>query len=162
MIDASTLILLAKSGLLDSFLENFPKTPFIAAEVEREATAKASFDAILIKERINGKKIVVKDVKNKKLVEKVSKDFRLHLGEAETIALCVENSWQLVGTDDYNAIKACIVLQIAYTSAIDILAKLCKEKILSKKEALTKLELLSYFGRYSDEIIEDVKNRLEE
>jgi len=159
-VDASTLILLAKTELLDLFLGSFPKKPFISAEVEKEATKKESFDALLIKERIKEKKILVRKVKSKKMAEKIAKDFRLHSGEAETLALCIENNWKLVGTDDYNAIKACIVLQIKYVSALSILIKLNKEKKLNKTEALLKLQNLVYFGRYSEEIISEVKNRL--
>ena len=159
-IDASTLILLAKTELLDLFLENFPPVPFISATVEQEATRKESFDALLIRERITEKKIAVKKVENQRLVKKIAGDFKLHFGEAETLALCLENSWRLVGTDDFNAIKACIVLQIEYTSAIDILSKLNKEKKLSKAEALSKLRKLAYFGRYGEEIIDDVKGNL--
>ncbi len=159
-VDASTLILLAKTELLDLFLENFPSKPFISAAVEREATRKESFDAVLIKHRIKEKKIAVKKVKSRQLVEKISKDFKLHLGEAETLAMCLENNWQLVGTDDLNAIKACIVLRIEYTSAIDILLKLNKEEKLGKEEAFLKLRKLAHFGRYADKIINEVKKNL--
>jgi predicted nucleic acid-binding protein len=159
-VDASTLILLAKTELLDLFLESFPKKPFISVEVEKESTRKESFDALLIKERVKEKKILVRKVKSKKLVHKIERDFKLHQGEAETLALCIENKWNLIGTDDYNAIKACIVLKIKYTSAIGILLKLNKEKKLNEKEAILKLKRLDYFGRYSEEIIDEVKNRL--
>ncbi len=159
-LDASTLILLAKVDLLDLFLESFPKKPFISTAVENEATRKGSFDALLIRERIKEKKIGVKKVNKKGLVEKIRRDFKLHLGEAETLALCLENNWRLVGTDDFNAIKASIVLQVKYVSAMAILLKLNKEKNLDKKEALLKLQKLVHFGRYADEIITGVRNQL--
>jgi len=159
-VDASTLVLLAKSDLLDLFLESFPRKPFISPVVENKATRKGSFDALLIRERIKEKKIGIKRVVKQALVEKISKDFKLHLGEAETIVLCLENNWQLVGTDDFNAIKACMVLQVNYVSAMAILLKLNKEKRLDKKESLLKLEKLVLFGRYAGDIIADVRNKL--
>ena len=157
-VDASTLILLAKTELLDLFLEEFNGKPAISTGVEIESTKKGTFDAILIKERIQQQKIIVKAVKNKDFVEKISKDFRLHLGEAETIALCIENQFKAVATDDYNAIKACSILQINYISALGILLRLNEQKKLDKKEAMLKLNALKYFGRYSDEIINECKN----
>lgn len=160
--DASTLILLAKTELLDLFLDNFPSRSFISESVCAESTLKETFDALLITGRIKEKKIIVKPVKNRKMVEKISKDFKLHLGEAETLVLCIENNLQLVGTDDYNAMKACVVLQIAFISAIGILIKLQEKKALNKKEALLKLEKLCFFGRYSEEIIKEARINLEE
>ena len=159
-IDASTLILMAKTELLDLFLDNSGLKAFISKTVERESTAKESFDARLIERRIKEKKIFVKEVKNQAMVEKVGKDFRLHVGEAETIVLCVENRFSLVGTDDFNAMKACIVLNVPFTSAVEILLKLNQKNILTKGEALAKLERLEYYGRYSDEIVEDAKKRV--
>jgi predicted nucleic acid-binding protein len=142
------------------FLAHFSGKVFVSATVEKEATAKQSFDAMLIMERVKEKKIRVKKAGKRQLVEKIAKDFKLHWGEAETLALCIENNWQLVGTDDFNAIKACIVLQIKFASAISILLLLNSEKTLDKKGALLRLKKLEYFGRYSQEIISDAEKRL--
>ncbi|MBI2598142.1 MAG: hypothetical protein HYW50_03015 [Candidatus Diapherotrites archaeon] len=160
VLDASTLILLAKVGLLDLFLESLSKKPVISSTVLQEVTRKGSFDSLLIGERIKENKILSVQVKDNEFVEKIAKDFKLHLGEAETLALCLENNYDLVATDDYSAMKACVVLQIKYISAIGFLLKINKEKKLNKKEALLKLRQLSYFGRYSDEIIDEIKNNL--
>ena len=159
-IDASTLILMAKTELLDLFLDNSGLKAFISRTVEKESTAKGSFDASLIERRIKEKKVFVKGVKNQAMVEKIGKDFRLHAGEAETIVLCVENRFRLIGTDDFNAMKACVVLNVPFTSAVEILLKLNQKNILTKKEALAKLGRLEYYGRYSGEIVEDAKKRM--
>ncbi len=159
-VDASTLILMAKTELLDLFLDNSGLKVFISGAVEKESTAKECFDALLIERRIIEKKIFVRKVKNRRMVERIGKDFRLHSGEAETIVLCVENGFRLIGTDDFNAMKACVVLNVPFTSAIEILLKLNQKSILAKGDALAKLERLEYYGRYSGEIIEDAKNRV--
>lgn len=159
-IDSSTLILMAKTELLDLFLDNSGLKAFISKTVEKEATEKDSFDARLVERRIKEKKIFVKEVKNQGMVEKIGNDFRLDAGEAETIVLCVENRFRLIGTDDYNAMKACVVLNVPFTSAVEILLKLNQKKILNKEEALARLQQLEYYGRYSGEIIEDVKMRM--
>lgn len=157
--DASTLILTAKTGLLDTFLDLTEKT-IISEEVEKEVTRKESFDAILIRQRIKENKIEVKKAKGKKQVENLSKDFKIQKGEAETIILCIENKYKGIATDDYNAMKACTVLEIKYISTLAILINAVKKKKLSIEEAKTKLEQLTRYGRYSKQIIEDAKNKI--
>lgn len=159
-IDSSSLILMAKTELLDLFLDNSGLKAFISKAVEKESTAKKCFDAWLIERKIAEKKIFVKEVKNQGMAKKIAGDFRLHAGEAETIVLCVENKFRLIGTDDFNAMKACSVLDVPFTSALEILLKLNQKKILNKEEALAKLEQLEYYGRYSDEIIEDARKKM--
>ena len=134
------------------------KSPSSAVEIE--STKKGTFDAILIKERIQQGKIIVKSMKSNELAQKISKDFKLHWGGAETIALCIENKFKAVATDDYNAIKACSVLQINYISALGILLRLNEQKKLAKEEGMLKLKTLKYFGRYPDELINECKNSL--
>ncbi|MFH1586751.1 MAG: hypothetical protein ABID38_02765 [Candidatus Diapherotrites archaeon] len=158
-VDASTLILTAKTELLDLFLQS-TKQAIISEEVEKEATKKESFDAILIRQRIKEKKISVKKAKGKKRVEKLAKDFKMHRGEAETLVLCLENNCRGIATDDYNAMKACTVLEIKYISTMAILINLVKKKKLNREEAMGKLDLLVKYGRYSKEIIDDAKNKI--
>ena len=157
-VDSSTLILLAKTTILDLFIGNFAGKIFISEGVEEESLAKESFDAKLIEKRIKEKKITVKKTKNRKAVVQIMKDFNLELGEAETIGLCLENKWVLVGTDDKNAIKACIIMEIIYATALDILVTLNKKNILAKDDAIEKIGKLSKFGWYKGDIILDAKN----
>ena len=160
-VDASTLILAAKTGLLDLFIEASRERLAISAGVENEATRKNSLDALLIKQRIKEKKITVKKVKSKGMAKKIQHDFHMHQGEAETIALCIENKERAIATDDYNAMKACAVLNIEYVTILGILFRVYKDKKLTKNEAKLKLEALEKYGRYSKEIMEDFAKRLE-
>ncbi len=160
-MDASTLILAAKAELLDLFIEASHEPLAISKEVEKEATRKKAFDALLIRQRIDDKKLAVKKVKNKATVRKIMADFRLHKGEAETIALCMENNGKAIATDDYNAMKACSVLNMQYITSLGILLKLYKNDMLSGEDTELKLEGLARYGRFSDEIINDFRKRLE-
>ncbi|MFH1391755.1 MAG: hypothetical protein ABIH20_05575 [Candidatus Diapherotrites archaeon] len=160
VVDASTLILLAKTELLDLFIELNPNRMVISQEVKNEATRKKSFDASLIKKRITDGKIILKKPKNKKTTERIMKDFNLHKGEAETIALCLEMNYKGIATDDYAAMKACTVLEIKYISSLAILLKLAEKKMLDSQQANLKLENLEHYGRYSKEIIEDFREKL--
>ncbi|HZX34087.1 MAG TPA: hypothetical protein VFF09_01785 [archaeon] len=160
-VDASTLILAAKTELLDLFIGASSEQLAISAEVEKEATRKNTFDAMLIRQRIREKQITVKKVKIKETVKKIQRDFSLHQGEAETIVLCIENNGKAIATDDYNAMKACSVLKIEYITILGILLKSYKDKNLAKNEAKLKLEALAKYGRYSEDILEDFAKRLE-
>ena len=160
-VDASTLILAAKTELLDLFIEASHEPLAISPEVEKEATQKKTFDALLIRQRIDEKRLTVKNVKGKATVKKIMVDFSLHKGEAETIALCMENSGKAIATDDYNAMKACSVLNIEYATSLGILLKLYKDKKLGKEDAKLKLDGLARYGRFSREIIDDFTQRLE-
>ena len=160
-LDASTLILAAKTELLDLFIEASHETLAISKEVEKEATRQKTFDALLIRQRIDEKKMTVKNVKDKAMVKKIMMDFSLHKGEAETIALCIENSEKAIATDDYNAMKACSVLNIEYVTSLGILLKLYKHKKLGKEETKMKLDSLALYSRFSREIIDDFMQKLE-
>ncbi len=122
--------------------------------------AKKSFDAALIEKRISEGKIKVRKSINTKAIKQLMDDFNIGEGEAETMEICLENNWKLVGTDDKNAIKACIILEIMYSTAMGILVVLNEKGILPKDYAMVKLDKLALFGRYSDDIIEEVKNTL--
>ena len=160
-LDASTLILTAKAELLDFLIEASKEPLAISTEVEKEATRKNTFDALLIKQRINEKKINVKKTKDQAMVKRTMSDFNMHRGEAETIVLCIENKGKFVATDDYNAMKACSVLNIEYITSLGILQQLYKNKKLGKEQALLKFEALARYGRFSDEILNDFRKRLE-
>ena len=69
VLDASTLILIAKVEALDLFVRGSKWEVVIPAEVEKECCAvKKSFDALMIQKAVQESKIKVVDVKNKKLV----------------------------------------------------------------------------------------------
>lgn len=159
--DSSTLILLAKTGLLDIFLDEYPGNVIISKTVEGECLAKLSYDAQLIQARIHDGKIEVKRVRDKKLCAKIEKDFDINLGEAEAIIMGQEFN-AIVATDDWNAIQACKVLKLPFTSALAILIRLKEKNVLDKESALAKLNTLVVYGRYGQGIVQDVKKRLEE
>lgn len=160
-VDASTLILVAKAEMLDLLIEESREPIAISTEVEKEAIRKNTFDALLVRKRVEEKKIAVKKVKDQAMVKRTMLDFNMHKGEAETIALCIKNKGKYVATDDYNAMKACSVLNIAYVTSLGILQQLYKNKKLSREQALLKFEALVRYGRFSDEIINDFRKRLE-
>ena len=162
VLDASTLILTAKMEALDLFLSGSKLEFVIPVEVERECCAvKRSLDALMIQKAVQESKIKVVDVKNKKLVTKLRGDFGLGRGEAEAIALALAERAQILGIDDKNGINACKLLGIPFTTAIGILIRMRKKRLLAVSEALAKLVALGEYGRYKQSILEDARQRLE-
>ncbi|MEE9145562.1 MAG: hypothetical protein V3U06_12420 [Candidatus Binatia bacterium] len=162
VFNSSTLILLAKAELLDTFLAALNDKVVIPKQVETECCEeKQSVDALLIRKVIQEKKIFVQPLKNKRLYGKILADFPLGKGEAESLALAVSQKARLFATDDKRAIQASKLLKIPFTTAIDILVRMYEKGVLEKQEAREKLEALRKYGRYKKEIIKDAKSRLE-
>src|ERR1700730_3170858 len=106
VFDASTLILIAKVELLDPFRASIELEVAVPGQVARESCAvKKTLDALIIQKALDEARIKVKVVKNRKLVAKLQVDFSLGKGEAEAIALALQEKAQLVGIDDKNGIN---------------------------------------------------------
>lgn len=159
--DSSTLILLAKSDLIDTALKYFGK--FIIPEavyqesVERGKEAK-KHDAFLIESRIKENKIEVKKLKRKEFTKKLLKDFKLGKGEAESIGLYLQEEGDLLGVDDKEGIKVCKIFKIKIFTAISLLVHLANEGEIDNWKP--KLEKLKKYGRYSDKIISKALNSI--
>jgi len=158
--DASTLILLAKINILELFIANFPGAVLIPQRVREEACIEKAEETPLLLELIRGKKIKVVKVKKSKFAKKLMDDFNIHAGEAEAIALALQKKVSIIGTDDRNAIRACRILKIDFTSAVAILIRTFEKKLIDRDEALVKLQKLESLARYSRAIIEDAQKQI--
>jgi predicted nucleic acid-binding protein len=162
IFDASTLILIAKIELLDTFLAAVSMEVAIPREVARECCdAKQTVDALRIRNAIDEGRVKIMSVKNKSLIDRVQGDFALGRGEAEALALAVTERAQLIGIDDKNGIEACKLLRLPFTTAIAILIRSREKGLVSLNEARTKIDLLAQFGRYKDSIIKDARKQVE-
>jgi uncharacterized protein len=162
VFDASTLILITKAELLDLFLANVSVRVAIPGEVARECCgSKKALDAVMIQKALDESRIKTIVVKSRRLVAKLQGDFSLGKGEAEAIALAVNDKAQLLGIDDKNGINACKVLGLAFTTAVGILIRSREKGLLEGPEALERLARLAKYGRYKDSIIEDARLKLE-
>ncbi len=162
VFNSSTLILLAKTELLDIFLAEFKDDVVIPKQVQTECCEeKQSVDALLIRKAIQEKKLFVQPLEDKRLYGKILRDFPVGKGEAEALALAASRKARLFATDDKKAIQASKLLKIPFTTALGILLGMVEKGVLEKREARAKLEALQRYGRYKREIIEDAKSRLE-
>src|SRR5574341_1573413 len=104
VFNSSTLILLGKAELLDTFLAEFKDKVVIPKQVQTECCEeKQSVDALLIRKAIQEKRLFVQPLKDKKLHGKILADFPLGKGEAEALALAASQKAQLLATDDKKA-----------------------------------------------------------
>lgn len=157
VFDVSTLILLAKIDLLREITEEVEV--IIPEKVKSECLLKEGIDATLISTLIKEKKISVKKAGYADAIKKIRRDFRIEAGEAEALWLARRLDCA-IAVDDGPTIKACKVIGQRFTTAIHFLLSLASQNRLEKHMALTKLEKLSVYGRYSKKIIEDATQRL--
>ena len=161
VFDSSTLILLAKAEFLDDFIGDYDGKVLIPREVEIECCDKKnSFDALLIRKRVQEKKILVAKISNTELCGRLMLDFRICRGEAEALILVLETQGKLVATDDKNAIKACKVMNIPFTAAMAILVRMTKKGTFGPDRARAILDALIKYARYSDTLIKEAKKDL--
>ncbi|MGH9498726.1 MAG: hypothetical protein ACRD3L_06240 [Terriglobales bacterium] len=162
VFDASTLILVAKVEMLDSFLDHVGLDVAIPLAVEKECCGvKKSLDALMIRKALDEARIRVTLAKDSKLVMKLQSDFGLGRGESEAIVLAHSARARVLGIDDKNGINACKLLGIAFTTAIGILVRMYEKRLLATDEALAKLAGLAKHGCYRISILEDARRRLE-
>jgi len=156
VLDSSTLILLAKTDLLREVTSQFYAS--IPDRVRQEVLAKQSPDAELIRLLIHEKRLEVVQAHTEP-AKKLAKDFRLHAGEAEALALAIQTETPLA-VDDGPTIKACKVVGLPFLTAIHFLIYLSESNRISREIALEKLDRLSTYGRYKGRIIQDAARRM--
>jgi predicted nucleic acid-binding protein len=162
IFDSSTLILLAKSELLDVFLNDFQGTPLLPKAVEEESTCDLSRpDGMLIQHRIHEGRFSIEEVRQPKVLMRLIQDFRLGAGEAEALVLALEKGEEaIIATDDRNAIRTCKVLRVGFVTSLGILVRAVEKGLLTKEEGMRSLERLTSFGRFREDLIEEVARQI--
>ena len=160
IFDASTLILLARCGLLDCFISRTKRQIVIPLAVRDETLQPGKEETPFIEKLLEQRTIITEQVGDEAAIQKLMKDFAIDRGETEAIFLahCAGNA--IVATDDRNAIRACRMLSLGYITALSIVITLCELGAITQPEALLKLEQLQRIGRYSKRIMEDAALRL--
>jgi len=161
LFDASTLILLAKIEMLEIFLTNLDRKVAIPEKVKEEVFESSSPENPLIAKLIQDRRIDVLKTKDRKLVIRLVEDFNIDEGEAEMLTLAIQKKASLVATDDKNAIRACKIMKLDFTTAIAILVRACEKGLIHPDEAFAKLKKLQSFARYNKTIIDTAKNQIE-
>jgi len=153
-LDSCTIILLAKSTVLEKLTENF--TIIITKEVYEEIMKgkEKMFEDALLVERLNDQhKIIRKNCKNE-IRKKLEQDFNMGAGESSTIALGIENQKYIIGTDNKQGRKASRINNLNLVGSIEIVVSLFKKKSITKDKAYNSLKLLKDEGWFNDYLIE--------
>lgn len=119
------------------------------------------FDAQLIARLIGERRIEVRKVTDRKALGLLRREFRLGIGEAQSIALARAGNASLIAIEDRNGVNACKILRLPFTGALGILMRLREKDLMARAESLRKLDILQKHGRYRAEIVDDVRRRLE-
>jgi predicted nucleic acid-binding protein len=160
IFDSSTLILLAKIDILELFISNFHERVLIPEKVRLEVSAEGREERLLIIKLIEDRKIMTLKVKNSRQIKKLMEDFNIDAGEAAALTLAIQEGANIVATDDRNAIRACKLLNIDFITALAVLIRAVEKALITKDEAIIKLQKLQSVGRYSKEIINDAVKQI--
>ena len=160
IFDASTLILLARTDLLELFISDFKGRVAIPKKVQAEVCVEGREDKPVIEQLIKEKKIEVLSIKSPKQKSKLMKDFNIDEGEAEALILALQTEAKLIASDDRNAIRASKLLKIDFVTAIGFLIRSYEKELIDRGVAQTKLKKLQAVGRYSIDIIENAKRKI--
>ncbi len=155
ILDASSLILLQKIGLLERIIKKFSFV--ITLEVYKEAVEngknKNARDAYAIDAKIAEGMIKVLKLKSGRTSDDLMNKFGTELGESETIALRLERKSGIVAVDDHKAMVACNVYGIPFTTALAMTIEAKKAGIITLQEAQKMISDLGTFGRYKNDLI---------
>ncbi len=154
--DAMVLIHLAHSSVLSESCNFFGKVmipSYVEDEVVKKGKKNNHADAIVIEKEIKGGTILVKEIKNKKLIKKAN-EFNIFGGEAEAVALYWEEKADLLATDDDNVRrkKDALLLKIIGTPAI--LLALYKNRKISNEKMLAGIKRLREHGWFNSVVLD--------
>lgn len=148
--DASSLILLAKTGVLFRLVEHavvlVPRAVY--AEVCGAEHMHLFADAELVAALTKRGKLHVREVRELSPVP-----LALGRGEHEAVSLFLQERADAVLTDDGRAIRTCRLLGIPYLTSPGAVVELFLRGDLTAAEARLALEKLSVFGRYAPDVI---------
>lgn len=159
--DSSTLILLARAGLLHLYVEHLKEKIEIPKAVYDEVTKKKDTeDTKIIEEYIARKDISVLYIDEAQQSERFQQDFAIGKGEAEAITHCIKKKGILL-TDDRKAIQLCHLFHISFTTALNIIPKMYTKRKITKEQAQEYIASLQKYGRYSQSFIKKAKEEIQ-
>ena len=156
--DSMVLINLAKITLLESSCDHFKKVLIPRAVFEETVIVgknKGMEDALVIEAIIKKKKIEVKNLRNKRLIRIVNQ-FNIYGGEAEALALYLQEKADLLISDDYNLRKKKESVNAKIIGSLAVVLKLRKEKKINKEKFFIAINKMRDIGWFSSSILDKV------
>ncbi len=163
--DSTILILCVKINIFDVLIDKYgtihiPSGVYLESVVNGKKAEKE--DAFFIEDRIINKFVKVINIQDTKSRDKLMRDFKIHLGEAECVVLFSEISAELLGTDDKKTINLCKLLKIPYFSVLSFIMLCISENRISKSRAVLKIKKLERFGWYKSTFLESIIEKIQE
>jgi len=160
VFDASTLILLAKTDLLQIMAREV--NILISPVVQAEALARPDlYDAQVIARMMKEGEIQVLAAGSADEIAEIQRQFNLAEGEASAL-WAAKKEQHTLAIDDGPGIRAAKVFGVPFVTALQVLVGLSTAGILDKPSALAKLEALVKWGRYGAQLVGDARQRIQE
>ena len=155
VVDACTLILLAKAGVLDEFVALFDAiVPQAVYDEVLAGKTKGAIDALISERLYQQQKLQVVMPKNIALIKKCATDFGMGLGEAQVIVHSLSEHVGVVATDNKQGRKAARVHNLQTVGSIEIIVALYRLKKISLTKAHVAFEELQKSGWFHHALIE--------
>ena len=160
VLNSSVIIALSTLGFIDKLKLLFHEIIVARAVYEEICSAdQGLIGSLELQEAVKGSIIKVKDVKNKLLVTALLDP--LAIGEAETIALAIDEHADGVVLDDKAARRKAKALKLNVIGTLRVLRMMYDAKLIKKTEIIEALTKLAETGfRISSDLISKVKNEL--
>lgn len=154
IIDACSVILLAKASVLEAFVDWKSITlPEAVYEEVMEGRKLKALDSLLTERLVVEKKMKVVQVADKILLKKITDDFRFGKGESQTISIAIEQKLPVI-TDNRQGRKAAKVYGLKLVGSIEIVVSLVKANKIGKEKAISALRNLQKQGWFTDYLID--------
>ena len=156
--DSMILINLAKITLLEASCDYFSKVIIskgIFEESVIDGKNKGMEDALLIESVIKKGKIEVKNLRDKKLIKMINQ-FNIYGGEAESLALYLQEKGDLLISDDYNLRKKKESVNAKIIGSLSVILRLRKNNKIGKEKFLMSVNKMREIGWFSSSILDKV------
>lgn len=154
VMDACTLILLAKSLVLEKTLNAFEivTTTEVYAEVAKGKEKK--FEDALLAEKLKTSNLLKIDSSNKKIMNQISEKFNMGEGESSVISLALTEKNIIVATDNKQGRKAARVHDLSLIGSLELVVSLNKKGIIDRNKATEAINVLQREGWFQSHLIE--------
>jgi predicted nucleic acid-binding protein len=154
--DATSLILLAKVGLLELFTNrNSMVVPQRVFDEVVKGKDKGRVDAFSVEKLRDENKLSI-TFPNEETKGKIQKLFNIKGGELDVLAISLETNATIL-TDDKKCLNAAKALKLEFITTLDVIVALSKRGTISREGALKCIDGLEEYGWYTKDLIKIYK-----
>ena len=155
VMDACTVILLAKASVLESAAKSFDLIMPRSVYEEVMAGKEKKFPDAFLTERLTKEKLMlIMEIENKTVREIIKYDFGMGYGEADTITLQLQEGFDAVATDNKKGREAARIYNAPLIGSPEIIISLFKMKKISEEKAKQAFAILKKEGWFNEVLLE--------